>query len=338
MARRAIAIAGAILASISSPCVSRAQEISFAGKLVKVVPGVGPGGSNSMYGEAVARHIGKYLPGAPQVVVQHMPGANGLVAANYMANRAARDGTEFAIVNRTTGLEPLLGNRNALYDPQKITWVGSANVENTTCIAHARARVKKFTDLYETEIVTGGTGPDSMEVLYPRVLNRMLGTKYKVVHGYPGSPQVLLAMEKGEVEGFCGIGWTYLKQRKSDWVAEKKFNILFQMALEKHPDLPDTPRVREFARDDGQRQVLDFLAAPMGMGRPFFAPPLDAPVAKVLRDAFFRTLNDPAFLAETEKSGLEITPVSGEDVQKLIARIYATPAEVVERAKALLAD
>ena len=123
---------------------ANAQDISFAGKLVKVIPGVGPGGSNSMYGEAVARHIGRYLPGTPQVVVQHMPGANGLIAANYMATKAARDGTEFVITNRTTGIEPLLGNRNALFDPMKITWLGSANVENTTCIASSRAKVKKF--------------------------------------------------------------------------------------------------------------------------------------------------------------------------------------------------
>jgi tripartite-type tricarboxylate transporter receptor subunit TctC len=145
-------------------------------------------------------------------------------------------------------------------------------------------------------------------------------------------------MEKGEVEGFCGIGWTYLKMRKSDWVADKKFNILFQMPLERHSDIRDVPTIREFARDEEQRQVLDFLSAPLGMGRPFFAPPLEAPVARVLRDAFVRTLKDPVFIAEAEKSGLEITAVHGEDVQKLIKDIYATPAGIVERAKALLAD
>lgn len=337
MTLRSMAFAAACAAALAAG-PARAQEVSFAGKTVKVMPGVGPGGSNSMYAEAVARHMSRFLPGAPQIVVQHMPGANGLIAANYMATKGARDGTEFTITNRTTALEPLLGNRNALFDPMQLTWLGSANVENTTCIASSKARVKTFADLFETEIITGGTGPDSMEVLYPRVLNRMLGTKYKVVHGYPGSPQVLLAMEKGEVEGFCGIGWTYLKLRKADWVQEKKFNILFQMMLEKHPDLPETPRVRDFARDDEQRQVLDFLSAPLGMGRPFFAPPLAPAVAATLREAFLRTLHDAAFLADAGKSGLEIQAVSGEDVRGLVEKIYATAPRVVERARALLAD
>ena len=217
MKRRAIALALALLAmSTGTP---RAQDQTagyFAGKTVKMIVGVGPGGSNSLYAEALSRHMSRYLPGSPQIIVQHMPGANGLLATNYVAAKAARDGTEIAIANRNVGVEPLLGNRNALFDPLKLAWIGSANVENSACVAWHSARVKTFEDLLTNELVAGGTGADALEVLFPRVLNRMLGAKYKVVNGYAGSPQILLAMEKGEVEAFCGIGWTYLKLRKSE--------------------------------------------------------------------------------------------------------------------------
>lgn len=339
MARRAIMLAAALLWAQAGPADAQDQGAGmFAGKTVKIIVGVGPGGSNSLYAESLARHINRFLPGAPQIIVQHMPGANGLLATNYIAAKGARDGTEFAIANRNVGVEPLLGNRNALFDPLKLAWIGSANVENSACVAWHSARVKTFGDLLTTELVAGGTGADALEVLFPRVLNRMLGAKYKVVNGYAGSPQVLLAMEKGEVEAFCGIGWTYLKLRKSEWVEQRKFNILFQMALEKHPDLPDTPLVRDFARDFDERRVLDFLLAPQGMGRPFLAPPLEPGVARVLREAFMKTLNDPVYLADAARSGLEVQAVNGETVQALVERVYATPAALVERAKGLLAE
>ena len=339
MALRAFATGLAMLALTSGAPSAQDQAAGvFAGKTIKIIAGVGPGGSNSLYAESLARHMGRFLPGSPQVIVQHMPGANGLLATNYIATKAARDGTEFTIANRNIGVEPLLGNRNALFDPLKLAWLGSANVENSACIAWHEARVKTFADLRSMELVAGGTGADALEVLFPRVLNRMLGTKYRVVNGYAGSPQVLLAMEKGEVEAFCGIGWTYLKLRKSEWVEQRKFNILFQMALEKHPDLPDTPLLRDFARDDDDRRVLDFLLAPQGMGRPFVAPPLDAGVTRLLREAFMNTLADPAYLKDAERTGLEVRAVSGEAVRALIERVYATPPALVERAKGLLAE
>jgi tripartite-type tricarboxylate transporter receptor subunit TctC len=186
------------------------------------------------------------------------------------------------------------------------------------------------------ETVVGGSGADATEVIFPKAANKLTGTKFKVVLGYHGSTEILLAMERGEVEGFCGIGWTFLKLRKGDWLKDKKINILYQMSLEKHPELPDVPAIIDHARTPDDRKVFEFLFAPQEMGRPFFAPPgVPAERVKALRDAFARTFKDPAFLAEAEKMGVEVQHVGGEQIQALVERIYASPPEVIARAKAV---
>ncbi len=332
----AVVIAAAVgLASL--PCAAQDPVADFyRGRQISILVGFSPGGSSSLYAQALARHMGRYLPGSPNLIVQHVPGAGGLVLANNVSNTVARDGTAFAITGRTAAIEPLLGNKNAKFDGRQFNWIGTANVEYTTCTLWHAAKVKTLQDALRMEAVVGGSGADATEVIFPRAANKLIGTKFKVVLGYPGSTEILLAMERGEIEGFCGIGWTFLKLRKADWLREKKVNILYQMSLTKHPELPDVPAIIDYAKTPDDRKVFEFLFAPQEMGRPFFAPPaVPAERVAALRAAFARTLKDPQFLADAEKMGVEVQHVGGEQIQALVERIYASPPEVIARAKAV---
>src|SRR4051794_29036294 len=315
---RLLAASILVLMPIRGVVAQDATADFYRGKQVKIVVGFTAGGSSSLYAQALARHMGKYIPGNPTLIVQHMPGGGGLVAANYIYNNAARDGTEFATTSRTSALEPLLGNQNARFDALKFNWLGSANVENSVCISWHSSPAAKVQDVFEQELIVGGAGPAAQEVMFPKAFNRLLGTKFKIVIGYPGSTEILLAMERGEIHGFCGIGWTFVKLRKSDWLKDKKINVLFQMALRKHPDIPDVPAIQDFAKSGEDRQVIEFLFAPQDMGRPFFAPPgVPAERVQALRDAFAKTFADPKFLEEADKQGIEVQLVRGEDIQQL---------------------
>jgi tripartite-type tricarboxylate transporter receptor subunit TctC len=308
----------------------------YKGRQVTIVVGYGPGGSASFYAQALAHQMGRFLPGNPSFVVQHVPGAGGLLAANNIYNNTPRDGTVFAITGRTIGIEPLIGNPNAKFDGRKLGWLGTANVETTTCLSWHTSPVKTLDDAMSKVLVVGGTGADATDVVFPKAVNKLVGTKFKVVIGYQSSAEMNLAMERGELEGNCGLGWTIVKLRKPEWLAEHKINILFQMALRKHPDLPDVPLISDYARTPQDRQVFEVLFAPQEMGRPFFAPP-DVPPERLaaLRKAFEQTLHDPQFLAEADKLGLEVQYGSGEAIDRLLARVYATPKDVIERVKAV---
>jgi tripartite-type tricarboxylate transporter receptor subunit TctC len=306
----------------------------YRGKTIRILVGFGPGGTSSLYSQALTRHMGRHLPGDPKFVVQNMPGAGGLIAANTIANTSPRDGTEFGIVSRTVALDPLLGNKNAQFDALKLRWMGSAAVEHSVCMVSTSAPAKTAQDLTTIETVAGGAGTEAIETLFPRALNRLLGTKFKVISGYTSSTDILLAMERGEVHSFCGVSWTLLKLRKPELLREKKVAVLFQFGLTRHPDIPDVPTVLELAKSPEDRQVLGFILAPQQMGRPFFMPP-GVPEARVaaLRKAFKDSLNDPLFLEDAVKQGLEVQYVPGENVEALLAKLYATPKAVIDRVR-----
>jgi tripartite-type tricarboxylate transporter receptor subunit TctC len=307
----------------------------YRGKQVAIMVGFGPGGSASLYSQALARHIGRHLPGSPNFIVQHVPGAGGLVVANTIYNTAPRDGLAFAITGRTMAIEPLLGAANAKFDARRFGWLGTANVEYTTCLAWHTAAVKTLADAMTKELIVGGTGADATEVAWPKAVNKLIGTKFKIVVGYQSSTDMNLAMERGELEGNCGLGRTILKRRLPEWLKEKKVNILFQMGLRKHPDIPDVPLISDYARTPEDRKVFEFLFAPQEMGRPFFAPPgVPAERLRALRVAFERTLKDAAFLADADRLGLEVQHVGGEAIEALLARLYASPKDVIDRVKA----
>jgi tripartite-type tricarboxylate transporter receptor subunit TctC len=331
------AIACAVALGLPLPAAAQDAVADFyRGKQVTIMVGFTPGGSSSLYAQGVARHMGRFLPGNPSFIVQHVPGASGLVLANNLYNTVPRDGTAFGITGRTAPIEPLLGQANAKFDGRRFSWIGTANVEYTTCIAWHTAPVKTLADAMTTELIVGGSGADATEVIFPKAANKLAGTKFKVVLGYPGSTELLIAMERGETQGFCGIGWTFVKLRKGDWLRDKKINILFQMALNKHPEIPHVPAIIDHARTADDRKVFEFLFAPQEMGRPFFAPP-DVPADRLaaLRRAFEFTLKDPQFLADAEKMGVEVQHVGGAAIQALLEKIYASPKEIIERAKAV---
>ena len=331
-------LAAFIAAALAPPPAAAQESVAdfYRGRQVTVMVGSSSGGSASLYAQALARHMGRQLPGGPSFIVQHAPGAGGLVLANSIANTVARDGTAFAITSRTTAIEPLLGNRNAKFDARQINWIGTANVEYTTCLAWHTAAVKTLRDVMVKPLIVAGTGADATEVAWPKAINKLVGTKIKIVVGYQSSTDMNLAMERGELEGNCGLGWTIVKLRKPEWLREKKVNLLFQMGLRKHPDIPEVPLISDYAKTPEDRKVFEFLFAPQEMGRPFFTPPgLPPERLAALRLAFERTLKDSQFLADADKMGLEVQHVGGEAIEKLLERLYASPREVIERAKAV---
>ena len=278
------------------------------------------------------------MPGNPNVVPKNMEGAGSLRLANWLYNVAPKDGTAFGIFGRGTGFDPLLSQQGAQFDGPKFTWIGSGNHEVSVCVAYGdRAGVTKFADLKSHEMTVGGTGASADTDQFPRVVNGVLGTKMKIVSGYPGGNDVVLAMERGEVKGRCGWSWSSVKSTHHAWLDEHKMTVLAQLALEKHPDLPDVPLIIDLAKTDEQKQILKLIFARQVMGRPYLAPPgIPADRADALRKAFMETMADPDFLADAEKAQLEITPVNGAHLQQLVTEVYATPPEVAKKAAEIL--
>jgi tripartite-type tricarboxylate transporter receptor subunit TctC len=282
--------------------------------------------------------MGKHIPGNPTVLPKNMTGAGSLLLANWLYNVGPKDGTAFGLIGRGTAFDPILGNEKAKFDGTKFTWLGSMNNEVSICVAWRTSGITKFDDVLTKELVVGGTGASADTDQFPKITNGVLGTKFKIVTGYPGGAEVGLAMERGEVQGRCGWSWSSVKSTHMNWYQEKMFTILLQLALQKHPDLPNVPLVVDLAKNDEQRKILRLIFARQVMGRPFLAPPNLPPArAQALRKAFMDTLHDKEFLADAEKAKMEINPVSGEEVDALVKEGYATPPAIAKQAAELLA-
>ena len=308
----------------------------FAGKTVSVIVGFGPGGGYDMWGRLIARHIGRHLPGKPSVIAQNMPGAGSYVAASHIYNAAPKDGTVFGIIARDAALGPLSGAPGARFDATKLSWLGTPATETNICMAFHTAQVKSVKDLYEKQLIVGDTGPGTGTRQFPQVLSVILGMKFKIVSGFKSSADVFLAMERGEVDGFCE-SFDSVKSRRPDWIPTKKVALLFQGGAEPNAQIKDVPFLRDLARNDEQRQIIDFLYLGQGIGRPFVAPPdLPPERLKMLRDAFSATLRDPDLAADVKKSGFELDPADGEHLAALIKKIYATPRPVIDKVSELI--
>lgn len=309
----------------------------YKGKILNFYVGYSVGGGYDVYGRVVAQFLGRHLPGNPTVVVENMEGAGSLRLANWMAQVAPKDGTAVAIIGRGTAFDPILGLPGAAFKGTDFTWLGSANNEVSVCVSLKSSPVKTIQDAMKTELAVGATGGSDDTAQFPRVLNGTIGTKFKVVTGYPGGNDVLLAMERGEVQGRCGWSWSSAITTRPDWIKQKTVNVLVQTALDKSPDLPDVPLVTDLAKTPQDKQILTMIFARQTMGRPFIAPPkMDPQRAALLRKAFDDTMKDPDFLAEAKKIKLEINPVSGDKIEALVRQIYATPPDIAKRAAALL--
>ena len=325
-------------AAIAQPTDGFAQSADLLkGKEVSIYIGSTTGGGYDQYARLLGRHIGTHLPGSPKVIPRNMPADRQLM--NHIYNIAPKDGTSIATAQRNAIFDPIFyESENFQFEATKLTWLGSMNSEVSVCVVWHTAPFKTLEDTKKMETIFGSSGAVSTGSTNAKMLNEMIGTKIKTIEGYPGSTEVMLAMERGEVHGRCGLGWDSIKSRYQNWLDEKKIVVLAQFAVDKHPDLPDVPFVMDFARNDDDRAMLVLSLGPGKMGRPYFAPPnLPRERVEMLRRAFDASMTDPQLLADAAKMKVEIDWMNGEAVQSMVESIYKTPKNVVEKVRLITA-
>ncbi len=331
--------AAALMFAALQAAIATAQSPAefYKGKSVELQIGYSVGGGYDLYARLVARHLGRHIPGNPAIVPMNMAGAGSLRLANWLYTVAPRDGSVIAATSRGAAFDPLINEKGAQFDASKFSWIGSANDEVSVCIALQSSGITKFEDVLDKPLTIGSTGVGDDTYQFPAVINAELGTKFKIVTGYPGGNDISLALERGEVHGRCGWSWSSIKATRMDWVASRKIIILVQMSLSKHPDLSDVPLIMDRAKTDEQRQIFKLIFARQVMGRPFLAPPgVPAERLAALRQGFAQTMADKDFLAEAEHGKFEINPVSGARLENLVNEIYRTPPEIAKKAAAIL--
>lgn len=329
------AIGGGLVAAALLCAPAAKADDFYKGKTLEIYVGTDVGGAYDAYARLLARHISRHLPGAPQTVVRNMPGAGSVVLTNYLFKRAKKDGTEFGIVNQGIPTSQALSEKGVEYDARQMNWIGSTHTTVNVAFAWHTAKVKTIQDAMREQVIVGTTGAGSATSFYPELMNELLGTKFKIIGGYVGQ-DMLLAIERGEVEGRGAYNWANLRDQTT-WVKEKKVNILVQMGAEKAPDLPDVPLMHELAKNTKDREILEFVSLAPSVGRPFVAPPGLAPErVKMLRDAFDASMKDKELLAESEKSKLEILPTSGAKLAEIVARNLNVSPDTVKRAKEIM--
>jgi tripartite-type tricarboxylate transporter receptor subunit TctC len=326
------------VALMASPAAAQAQSVAdfYKGKTVTIVVGSDVGGGYDLNARAVARFIGRHIPGNPNLIVQNKPGASSIVAANMVCEVLPRDGTVIAAVQRPIPFQILFGNAGARFDVRKLQWLGSTTNELGVVVAWHNAPQKSFEDLFKREMVIGGNGPATDTELFPRAMNNVLGTKFRIVSGYPGQAQITLAMERGEVEGTGNWSFSDIEKGHPDWLRDKKIRMLLQLALSKgaNPDLRDVPLILDITRNADERHIFEILMGMKALGRPYFvAPEVPRERTDALRTAFLDTMKDPEFLDEAKRTLGPIDPISGVDMQKIIENVYRLPPEIIARAR-----
>ena len=335
----AIAFAAALTALTCADRAPAQETVAqfYRGKTITIIAASSPGGGYDLYARTVARHIGKHIPGNPSVVVSNMPGAASNVAAAYIYNAAAKDGTVIGALFMGAVVEPLFSGRiRATHDMSKFHYVGNANKDVYVCLVRADAPVKSFAEAFEKELIVGATADGASTRDFPELLKNLLGAKFKIVAGYPGTRQINLAMERGEVQGGCGQSWSSVSATYPTWFKEGKIKVLAQEDSEGYPELNKQghPLTRQFAKTDEQRQILDLIYSQTIFGRPYAVAP-EVPKARVdsLRTAFMATLKDPELKAEAARINLDVDAISGEELQAAIVKMYATPAHILDKAR-----
>jgi len=327
---------GIVAMLMARPAHADAVEDFYKGKTISVVIGYSVGGGYDLYARHLARHMGKYIPGRPTLVPQNMTGAGSLRAASYIYSAAPKDGTVFGTFARAMAIQPLLSS--APFDGTKFTWLGSVTNDVSTCITWHTSPVKTWTDMLETPVTLGGEGPGADPDIFALVYKNVFGAKVKLVTGYHGTNDTVLAMERGEVDGLCGLSWSTLQSRHLEWMRSGKINIVVQAAFKKQPELAGVPLITDLVKTPEQGQILKLILTSQEMARPFAAPPgIPDDRRAALLAAFERTMKDPEFLEEAKKLNLEVNPVSAHAIDDLLAELYATPKEVLEKAAQAIA-
>ena len=321
-----------LLASVSA----RADAVSdfYTGKSVNLVIGYAPGGGYDLYARTLARHMARYIPGSPSIVVQNMPGAGSIKAANFLYGIAPKDGTTFGGFARGAVIDPLLGRgEGTLYDAQKFSWLGSVSNEVGVCAFRSAVGIKSFADMRAKPFIIGATGAGADSDVFPTVLRKMFNLRMKLVAGYRSAADVVLAIKRNEVDGRCGWSWSSLISWNRDLYETKQIDVVVQLAAQKLDELRDVPLVTELTDKPDQQTALRLIVSRQTMARPYVAPPGVPPERlRALRAAFDATMRDPDYLADMKRQDLEVRPVSGTEAEVLVKEIYATPPEVVRLA------
>ena len=306
-----------------------ATEQFYAGKQIKLITHVGPASGYSVWARLVASHLGRHIPGAPSMVVVNMPGAGGLKAANYLFAMAAKNGLELGALNRLVPTLSIMGAAGVNFESSQFGWLGSPNTESNICVVTRTSPARSLDDLFSKEVIVGSDGVGSGFHIFPTALNAVLGTRFKVIDGYKDTGDVLIAMDRGEIHGACQSAETFVNAR-GDVMRSGEWRVILQGGAAPNPDFPDAPFIIDHAKTPAQRQVLEFLYASQSFGRPYLAPPgLPPDRLAALRVAFEQTMRDPEFLADAARQKLKVSPISGADIDRMIAELKAIPKDVV---------
>jgi tripartite-type tricarboxylate transporter receptor subunit TctC len=331
--RASLLAAFAAICAFASPAAAQPAADFYKGKTISMILSADAGGGYASYANAFAPYLSAHLPGRPRIVVQYMPGAGGLRAMNFLYSAAPKDGTTIALVHSSVPFAPVYGLAAAKFDPRKMNWIGSINATSGICVAWHTSKVKTWNDLFSQPYRVGSSGAGSQMETIPLMLNKLFGTKIKVISGYKGGNEVYLAMERGEVDGRCGGLISSIRSTRPDWFPQKKVSVPVQIALERDPDFADVPALVEFAKDAKTKQVLQLVLSPMAMDRPILTPPgVPADRVALLRTAFHAAMADPQFIADAKKQRLEIKEVSGDKVAQILTAAFAMPPDIVKSA------
>ena len=329
----------ALLAVLALPASSTAQTVEqfYRGKSITMIVGGGVGGGYDVYARTFARHMSKHIPGHPSIVAKNVPAAGGLTAASMPHATAERDGSTIGAFPNNVPMDPLFENPGARYDALTFNWLGSIGKLQNVCATWHASPVKTIEAARDREVIVAAAGAASNTAIMPKVLNALLGTRFKAITGYDPGIGLTLSIERGEAEGICGLSWSTIKASRPHWIRDKLLNVVVQMGLEKLPDLPNVPAALDLVTDLESKQVLELILLRQEPGRPFAAPPgVPAERVAALRRAFEDTLRDPEFVAEAGKLQLEIEPLTGEAIDRLLAKAYGAPKAIVRRAVELM--
>lgn len=330
MLRMATGVFTALIALAGTAAADHVADF-YKSRDVSLIIGYSVGGGYDAYARLLARYIGKHIPGEPSIIPQQMTGAGSLRSAKYIYSVAAKDGSIFGTFSRSMGIAPLLGQAD--FDSRQFTWLGSVTDDNTTCVMSSASPIKNWNDFLSKPSKLGGLGADADPDIWALLYKNVFGARLQLVTGYPGTNDVTLAMERGEVDGLCGLSWSTIKTRHQDWLTNHSVNIIVQAALKKEPEIASVPLATELATNPEQLQTIKLLLASQAMARPFAAPPgIPQSRKQALIAAFDATMIDRDFLAEAQKLNFEVHPVSAATIDSLLADVYATPKDVIAKA------
>lgn len=341
MRKRAILALSSIAAIIAAAAPASAQDPAtfYKGKTVNIIVGFAPGGGADLWARFIARHLGKHIPGEPSVVVQNMPGAGGFAALNHVYAVAPKDGTQIILPSTSAFTAPQLEQPGARWDTLKLQWLGNITRDTSSCVASGQSGVKSIADAKTRQIIFGSDGNDDSASHHPRFMARMFGFNVKVIAGYKGTGPALLAVDRGEIDARCSV-WASLAltSRKADLESGKLVAIM-QVGSKPHPVFGKAPMMMDFARNDEERQLIEFLFNTIDISRPLaVAPEVPADRVAALREAFWKTANSPELKADAERAQYEIEPMTGEQTQAAMRKALTVPKQVADKARALLAD